>query len=170
MQSDPIGLAAGVNTFGYVGGSPTRYSDPLGLNPAAGAIGGGMVAGPPGAVVGGIIGIGIGIVVGDAVVDQMRKDGDDSSGSGEGDKNDGGNGERDKVPPDRDGPPNGHVEGPNRDRDYGPDGEPIRDYDKPHQGADYPHIHEWPDGVREHPGRPYSPIPKKDEGAGSCSK
>jgi len=66
---------------------------------------------------------------------------------------------RAKNPPDK-GPPNGYVEGPRRGREYGPDGAPVRDYDNPHQGADYPHVHEWPNGEREEPGRPYSPIPK----------
>lgn len=32
IQSDPIGLEAGVNTFGYVAQNPLRYSDPLGLD------------------------------------------------------------------------------------------------------------------------------------------
>ena len=66
---------------------------------------------------------------------------------------------RPKNPPDI-GPPNGWVQGPRRGRKYGPDGKPEYDLDKPHQGNDADHVHEWPDGVREEPGRPASPWPR----------
>ena len=32
-QADPIGLAGGLNTFGFADGDPVTYSDPYGLAP-----------------------------------------------------------------------------------------------------------------------------------------
>lgn len=51
------------------------------------------------------------------------------------------------------GPPGEWIDGQRRSRKYGPDGRPEVDIDNPHQGMPDTHVHEWPDGVREHPGR-----------------
>lgn len=53
IQSDPIGLGGGINTFAYVSGNPLSYTDPSGLvpNPAELA----CIAGPNPVCVGGVI-------------------------------------------------------------------------------------------------------------------
>ncbi|MFC4932721.1 NBR1-Ig-like domain-containing protein [Massilia sp. GCM10023247] len=59
------------------------------------------------------------------------------------------------------GPPGEWIDGKNGSRKYGPDGKPELDLDKPHQGHERPHVHEWDKNGREHPGRDYSPWPRQ---------
>ncbi|HVZ42320.1 MAG TPA: RHS repeat-associated core domain-containing protein [Ramlibacter sp.] len=149
-QADPAGLNGGKNRFIYAGGNSISYIDPTGKNAVAGAEFGAetgfAIAGPPGAVAGGILGAIGGYVVADHLGNLIFN--------------------RPKNPPDI-GPPNGWIQGPRRGRQYCPDGTPQFDIDKPHQGNEQDHVHQWPGGIREEPGRPVSPWPRQPaSGAG----
>lgn len=81
IESDPIGLDGGLNTYLYAEANPLRYTDPLGLNPGAGCIAGAW-AGPAGCGVGTAIGGGIALWMimstpGDTPQEQCDKDDDD---------------------------------------------------------------------------------------------
>ena len=142
-----LGWRGGINTYAYVGGNPLRYTDPAGLNPVGGAVLGAEIGTAIFPGVGTVVGAGIGLVGGYLLADQL----------GSLIFN------RPKNPPDV-GPPGGWIQGPRRGRKYGPSGAPECDIDKPHQGNETDHVHEWPGGQREEPGRPVSPWPRSPGG------
>jgi RHS repeat-associated protein len=161
---DPILFGGGdSNLYGYVAGDPVNWIDPQGLNPAVGVLGSGLGSGAAGAGAAGAgaAAMGAAAVVGSGYlgwqagswiyprIEPYLSPAIDLVFNHQ------------KNPPDI-GPPGGWIEGPRRGRKYCPDGTPEYDIDKPHQGNNEPHVHEWPNGIREEPGRPVSPLPRPE--------
>ncbi len=73
IQSDPIGLSGGLNSYAYVNGSPLTYIDSKGQSFFSGVLTGaevgGSVCGPYCAVAGAAIGGAIGVVISDVILD-----------------------------------------------------------------------------------------------------
>jgi hypothetical protein len=82
VQSDPIGLRGGINTYSYVAADPLLSTDPSGLSTTRGALWGGNIGtwvggalgGPPGAMAGRLIGSGVGAGLGYLIVKCMEDD------------------------------------------------------------------------------------------------
>ena len=163
-----------MNLYAYVHNDPINMADPTGKN----AIAEGLFFGGVTFVVGGIYystcnesnpSCAAARDIGDRIKDSLSNvfnessDPPDSSNTSENSTDGNSKEKKDVNAGKRDVPnraePNSVVEGKRRTREYDAEGKPKRDYDKPHQGDETDHVHEWENGVREHPGRPYSPLP-----------
>lgn len=166
-QEDPIGLAGGLNAYGFANGDPITYEDPFGLCPwekdgipcaVTWAVGGALAGGTAGAVAGATGGTfvvpGVGTLVGGGggavagalagfVAGGVAGAVEDLINAGQALLNTRAGDLPAKGPPNSsaakdDGKGNGQI------RDYGNDGRAKTDYDFGHDhGAGDPHAHDW---------------------------